>query len=135
MNYRSKTWQLLIFKLKWRILLLNCRNILNRPQCKEPLHLIRKDIKLIKEVGRMSIPGVIKTITNQGTPCFPICTIQIGVIIQTLCGRNLNKFNTKHIGSHMRSSIQVLCNHHSLPRNNSNQLQVRQWIMIQFLMN
>ncbi|XP_070677839.1 uncharacterized protein [Malus domestica] len=58
------------------------------PQCKVSLHLVRlmgKDIKPI---------NVHK---------------EIGVIIQLLCGGNLNKLNTKDIGSHMRSSIQDLC--------------------------
>ena len=76
----------------------------------------------------------IKAIINQGTTCFPTPTIQIGAIIQILCGGNLNKLNKKDIGSHMRSSILALCSHHSLPHNNSNQTQVRQWLMIKFLM-
>ncbi|CAN6557361.1 unnamed protein product [Malus baccata var. baccata] len=44
-------------------------------------------------------------------------------IIQILCGRNINKFNKKDIGSHLRSSILDLYNHHHLPHNNSNQIQ------------
>ncbi|KAM2252621.1 hypothetical protein TB1_006426 [Malus domestica] len=51
---------------------------------------------------------------------------KIRVIIQTLCGGNLNKFNTKDIGSHMRSSIQDLRSHHNLIYNMPNQTQVRQ---------
>ncbi|KAM1473921.1 hypothetical protein ACFX2I_030006 [Malus domestica] len=43
--------------------------------------------------------------TMQSVPTF-----EIGVIIQLLCGGNLNELNTKDIGSHMRSSIQNLCN-------------------------
>ena len=81
----------------------------------------------------MSIPGVIKAIINQGTTCFPTPTVQIGAIIQILCGGNLNKLNKKDIGSHIRSSILALCSHHNLPRNNSNRIQVRRWILIKFL--
>ncbi|XP_070679273.1 uncharacterized protein [Malus domestica] len=51
---------------------------------------------------------------------------QIGGIIQTLCGGNLNQFNTKDIGSHIMSSIQALLSHHNLIHNIPNQTQESQ---------
>ena len=96
-----------------------------------------KDIKLINVLNLLQTEmlGVIKSMINQATTCFPTLTIRIGEIIQIICGINLNNFNKVDIGSKKRSSIQDLCSHHNLPHNNSNRIQVCPWIIIKFLMN